>query len=105
MQKYDKSEKHIRLNPLKDKIKSIDMFKKNIELNFNVHGNCITTTLIGGIFSIFIYIFLVIYISTLFLRINNSNFDDVNFVQTVLEWDEVGDIELSMDDDDIGIYS
>ena len=62
---------------LKDIIKDQDSFGYDVSLTFNNSGRT-HNTLIGGILSIFVYIFMMSYFYSLYKKINVQRWDDVS---------------------------
>ena len=51
------------------------------------------------------YLFFTIYIYLLIKRINNHDYDEIQYFIHDIDFLETGEINLSMDRDDIGIYT
>ena len=50
-------------------------------------------------------IFFLVYIYLLGLRVNNASKDEIKYFKESIDYAESGEIQLSMDNGDIGIYT
>ena len=68
------------------------MFGHQLQLNFNKAGS--HPTLIGGILSVPVYIFMIVYIYIVLMRINNNNTDSTSQTTTQMSYKDIGEIEI-----------
>ena len=85
------------MKKFKKKIERNDMFGHQIGLTFNKKGSS-HNTLIGGITSIIVKIFLAIYIYTIFSRMINREDDIISKEKEEVEYEELGDVKYNETD-------